>query len=125
MEIRIIATPPGEAPLAIREAWIGAQLPLADTDGGARTVRTAGVLSGPKTILSAIATLVFGRTKKVRGFRVHAPVAIEVLGLHHPMAARWWREQAPQFLEPRRLFVFPAEVCELIEEVAPPAPTET
>jgi hypothetical protein len=73
MQIRIIGTPPGEAPLAIREAWIGVQLPLADVDGRARTLRTGGVLTGPKTFLSALATLLLGRTNEVHGFRVHAP----------------------------------------------------
>jgi hypothetical protein len=119
MQIRIIATPPGEAPLAIREAWIGTQLPLADVDGRARTFRTAGVLTGPKTFLSAIVTLLLGRTNKVRGFRVHAPAAVEVLKLKDPNAARWWHEHAPQSLKPRRLFVFHAEVCEVIDEQAP------
>jgi hypothetical protein len=116
MQIRIIATPPGEAPLAIREAWIGTQLPLADRDGRPRTLRTNGVLTGPKTFLSAVATLLLGRTNKVIGFRVHAPAAIEALALKDPNAARWWREHAPQFLKPNRLFVFAAEVCELVDQ---------
>ena len=116
MQIRIIATPPGEAPLAIREAWIGMQLPLADRDGRPRTHRTNGVLTGPKTFLSAVATLLLGRTNKTIGFRVHAPAAIEALALKDPNAARWWREHAPQFLKPNRLFVFHVEVCELVDQ---------
>jgi hypothetical protein len=46
--IRIIATPPGEAPLWVREKWIGLELPLVDGDSAAQEVFTSGVLSGPR-----------------------------------------------------------------------------
>ncbi|HEY7315037.1 MAG TPA: hypothetical protein VH643_37170 [Gemmataceae bacterium] len=47
MFVRIIATPPGEAPEEIRQAWLGLELPLAAGETGPHNVPTGGVLSGP------------------------------------------------------------------------------
>lgn len=52
MKIRITDIPGGEAPLEIRRAWVGLVLPLAPGEDGPRTPRTAGVLSGPKRLLT-------------------------------------------------------------------------
>ncbi len=102
--IRIIAAPPGEAPPAIREAWIGCVLPLAGgTDrpdfGGA----SRGVVSGKPANVGA-------------GYGVPALEALVVLEQHDPAAANWWREHAPRLLQPGKVLVFSAAVCELLGE---------
>ncbi len=49
-KIRIVACPPGEAPQAVREAWIGLELPLPPGRlGHRRGWLTTGVVSGPRT----------------------------------------------------------------------------
>jgi len=49
-KIRIVAFPPGEAPQAVREAWIGLELPLPPGRlGHRRGWLTTGVVSGPRT----------------------------------------------------------------------------
>jgi len=116
MHIRIIATPPGEAPLAVREAWVGMRLPLADPKGDARSVRSVGVLSGPKSFFARLMALLLGRTNQVHGYRVPGPAALAALALKDASAAQWWRDHAPQFLQPRSQFVFHAEVCEIVDE---------
>ncbi|HXU00514.1 MAG TPA: hypothetical protein VN903_05955 [Polyangia bacterium] len=45
MQIRIIDTPPGEAPIEIRNAWIGIVLALVAGESGPRPVIVSGVLS--------------------------------------------------------------------------------
>lgn len=114
MDIRIISTPPGEAPEQVRAAWIGLVLPLAIS--GARTMETVGVLSRPKTRLGLFFARLFGRTKRQSGYVVEAQRAVEILAAHAPDAAKWWRESAAFSIQPGQLFLFAAEVC---QEVTP------
>src|SRR5580704_4538322 len=44
-KLRIIAVPPGEAPLWVREKWVGLELPVAQRQS--RKFLTSGVLSAP------------------------------------------------------------------------------
>ena len=111
MFIRIIATPPGEAPEDVRQAWIGLVLPLAAGEVGPRTMLTGGVLSGPRHLLSALLHLLLGRTKSRNGYVVDAAQAVWLLGSHAPKAAAWWHDNAAHILEPGRLFMFPAWCC--------------
>ena len=64
--IRILRPPIGEAPLWVREAWVGLELPLADYRRV--TIPTVGVLSGPKTALGEFMANLLGRTAIVEGF---------------------------------------------------------
>src|SRR5271166_4045739 len=65
MKIRIIATPTGEAPEYIRQAWIGLELPVSSRFGvkGPYEAYVSGVLTGPRSrfnqliIYTAILTL--------------------------------------------------------------------
>ena len=66
MKIRIISTPPGEAPEKVRQAWIGLEIPVPPRFAGRRRGYAFGVLSYFKSslgILFAIflATLKIGR----------------------------------------------------------------
>jgi hypothetical protein len=97
--IRIIATPPGEAPENIRRAWIGLELPLLRGENQPRVLDTMGVLShqlGHPTT----------------GYIVEGKNAVELLETHAPTAATWWRENAPQVVASGYQLIFPAEVCE-------------
>jgi Protein of unknown function (DUF4240) len=102
--IRIVAVPPGEAPPSIREAWVGCILPLlAGADTPQFGSKGRGVLSGRPQTYGA-------------GYGVLALQAILVLERHDAAAARWWRDNAPRLLQPGKLLVFPATVCELLVE---------
>jgi len=50
--VRIHSAPSGEAPLSIREQWVGLVVPLVGTDI-ACDLDTFGVVSGPKSFLNA------------------------------------------------------------------------
>jgi hypothetical protein len=99
--IRIIATPPGEAPESVRRAWIGLELSLVPgSTESPEAISAAGVLSGET-----------GGT--CLGFVVEGREAITALGFHDPVAAAWWRENVPEITSEWYGLGFPAGVCEL------------
>jgi hypothetical protein len=101
--IRIVAAPPGEAPPAIRAAWIGCVLPLvAGSDSPQFGGASRGVVSGKPA-------------EGFAGFGVPAREALSVLEQHDTAAAQWWREHAARLLQPGKVLVFAAEVCELLD----------
>ncbi len=53
--IEIVFPPAGEAPLWVREKWIGLRLPVASPEAKPVCALTAGVLTGPKGLLAALA----------------------------------------------------------------------
>ena len=110
-DIRIIAVPPGEAPLWVREKWVGLKLPLAV---GTRAVeaRGVGVLTAPKSFFAFLGALFRGETHVTTGYVARADVAVDLLEAASPDAAKWWRENTPQLLERRRLFIFDKDSCE-------------
>ena len=98
--IRITSTPDGEAPLEIREKWIGIEMPCLYYDGHAHA---SGVVS-----------------KKYRGAQASYVVfqkdAIDALAHVHPEAAQWWNSVGyPTHEEARRLFN--AESISVVKEV--------
>ncbi len=109
--IRIIATPPGEAPEEIRRAWVGVRIPLPLFHGHAKDWRASGVLTGPKSLFARLWAPFFGRLDRHRGYAVAVVEAIAALEAANPTAARWWRENTPQAIRPGKAFVFAAEVC--------------
>lgn len=115
--IQIIQIPAGEAPLEIRRAWIGMILPLVNV--GDRSIRSYGVLSGPKGWWEQFIALVRGRGEPSDGYVVEARGAIDRLSRHAPAAARWWRERAPHLLRSGSHFVFDRAACEEVTEVEP------
>ena len=103
--IRIIDTPPGEAPQHIREAWIGCVLPVIAVPGEPRARSVCrGVLTGK-------------RTEDRDRYLVPAPDAIAVLARRDRDAAQWWRESVPSGIAPGRLLAFPEEVCERLMDL--------
>jgi hypothetical protein len=113
--IRITEVPPGEAPLEIRQAWVGLVLPLAVRSSRPSRVPIAGVLSGPKSLLGMILNCFKFRRTFWDGYPVNVLAAIEVLEKADPKAAAWWRHHAPHLLSRWRRFVFPANCCQLLE----------
>ena len=109
--IRIIATPPGEAPEDIRRAWIGVRIPLPLFHAHAKDWRSAGVLTGPKSFFAHLSALFSGRFERRHGYAVSVVEAISALEAANPAAAKWWREHTPEAIRPGKAFVFAAEVC--------------
>ena len=111
--IRIIACPPGEAPRAVREAWVGLELPLPTGALAHRRVwLTTGVVSGPRTWWQRVIGILRGRVQVHPGYGVNGLDAINVLALKDPGAATWWRDNCPYLLDGKRRLMFPADVCQ-------------
>jgi hypothetical protein len=107
MRIRIVSPPPGEPPADIRAAWVGCVLPLFARSEDPRVGRQVkGALSGQ--IKDA-----------VPGYTVRVVDALRELERQNAQAARWWHDNVPQLMQPGKLFVFPAEACELVEANEP------
>ena len=111
--IRITSVPPGEAPFAVREAWVGLELPLRGK--APRRYLGSGVLSGPRSTVQTLIHLFTFRLTVHTGFVVPSLAAIEILERTQPAAARWWRENAPHTVRPRRHFLFPPDCCERVQ----------
>jgi hypothetical protein len=101
LAIRIVGTPPGEAPEAIRGAWVGLELPLAPGETGLRPLQQFEVVS-----LQAAGV--------ERGYLVDGRRAVELLAAHNPKAAAWWQDNCAEALAARGNMVFPPEVCEKV-----------
>jgi hypothetical protein len=112
-KIRIVGIPPGEAPLWVRQEWVGLELPLTRYVKP-KDVFTFGVLSGPSNCLGQIWALLRGRADRTVGYAVEGARAVEILRAKNPDAARWWHEHAPQYLAPRRYLLFHEHVCEVV-----------
>lgn len=118
--IRIVAIPPGEAPLWVREKWVGLRLPVADGQGP-RDSYVSGVLSGPRNRFLALVRRVFGNLSKQSGYAVYVRDAIGELDKVAPDAAAWWRNDASRLRAPDRKLLFRTAYCELVK---PPCGTD-
>jgi hypothetical protein len=116
--VRIVAAPPGEAPLWVREQWVGLELPLAANTAKPQRYVTSGVLSGPLSFWQLILWQFIGRLKPASGYPVDVAAALSVLETKSPEAARWWHENVPDLRTRKRRFLFRAEVCRLEQERA-------
>lgn len=91
--VRIISTPPGNAPLEVREQWIGLELPVVPPHEG-------GVQMG-----------VFGGdSQNIGGWEVRTKAAIDLLEIKSPAAADWWRNSG--VLRRAQRLVFSKDVCQ-------------
>jgi hypothetical protein len=99
--LRIIRTPPGEAPEEIRRAWVGVELPLRRWETEPDRHLTVGALSQKAPEMAA-------------GYAVDGRAAVKALASHSPEAAAWWRENAPQVLARGYRLWFPSDVCERV-----------
>lgn len=110
MQVRIVQTPGGEAPLWVREAWIGLTLPILYNDPVKR--RTFGVLTAPKSLFGQTLGILAGRSKRIFGYSVVAKSAVDLLANQNGPAAERWRKNASHLLDGQRTFIFDAESCE-------------
>lgn len=112
--VKIIATPPGEAPQKVRDAWVGLKLPI--KGGEVQTKLGSGVISRPKSFWGLMFSIFVGRNKPVHGYAVDALTAVEILAKQSPEAALWWRRNTPSLLQSGRALIFQAEVCQEIDD---------
>ncbi len=118
MRVRIVAVPPGEAPEAIRRAWVGLVLPLAGGDDSESSKATGyGVLSRRPAwgILARLWHRLTGRPARSRQYIVPVDAAIAILDRTSPDAAKWWRDHTPYLFGVGDQFGFAAEMCEEVE----------
>lgn len=115
--IRIVAIPPGEAPLWVREKWLGLCLPVAD-DRGSRKAYVSGVLSGPRNRFIAFAWRFLGKLSRQSGYAVYVRDAVSELEKTAPDAAAWWKNDGSRLQVPGRKFLFRASYCELMQQSA-------
>lgn len=108
--VRITSVPPGEAPLWVREKWVGLELPIC---GPAipRIHRTVGVVTGPSSLPGRLVAILRGRTQKTPGYMVSVEAALVALEEVSPDAAAWWRANAPGVVRTGRYLVFQETVC--------------
>lgn len=99
--IRIISTPPGQAPEWVRDEWVGVELPVEENTPS----EDVGVLQ---------LGINGGRPENLGGYPIRTQDAIEALREKSPEAARWWESNVPLGLVPR--LVFKRDVCEVVPE---------
>ena len=110
--IRICSVPPGDAPLWVREKWVGVEL-TSVLGASPRDFRSASVLA-PASFLASLWRLITRQSRQVNGYPVQVTAAVDALEKSSPEAAMWWRQNTPQLLSPQRLFVFDANACEVV-----------
>jgi len=108
--LKITSVPPGEAPVWVREKWLGLELPLVDGCETPHVLPTFGVLSYPKSRFAWYLSRLFRRFQNETGYVVECLPAIEILVQSSPEAAHWWRSNAPGLLQPGQCFMFQAGV---------------
>lgn len=101
--IRINKVPAGEAPLHIREKWVGLILPCDPYLGFPSSGMERGVLTGMPLY------------RNRRGYSVPQDAAIEILSHFCPDAAQWWKDQG--FPQPDGYFGFAEDEAEIIAGV--------
>ena len=102
--VRIKTVPPGEAPVWVRQMWVGLELPLIAGQVQADHQGALGVLSRRPVQPPA-------------SYAVDANTAFTILESASPEAAAWWRENAPDIAKPGFQLVFPADVCERLDDL--------
>ena len=112
--VRIVAVPPGEAPLWVRQKWVGLDLPVVRY-AAHRKLLAFGVLSIPPSWSAQWAAILRGRAERVAGYAVEAAPAVGILAKASPEAAAWWRENTPHLIAPKRYLVFHEEVCRIAD----------
>jgi hypothetical protein len=111
--VLIVAVPPGEAPLWVREKWVGLELPARYS--APKTCFGFGILSGPSTWWGILWGTLRGRAERVSGYVVEASPAVDILERSSPEAAAWWRENAARCVAPKRYLVFHDFVCRVVD----------
>ncbi len=99
VRIRIVKVPAGQAPLWVREAWVGVEIPLVETEQ-AVSGQQVGALGGAAS------------PENLQGYEVHGSAALTALcKAGKSEAADWWRMHSA--LGGGHL-VFGKQFCELV-----------
>ena len=102
--IRIVRVPAGEAPLFVRQVWVGLELPCDPYLGYPSGGMERGVLSGQESL--------FNRC----GFSVPQDEALDILEAVSPPAAQWWKEHG--FPREGQYFGFAQDEAEILSGVS-------
>ena len=95
--IIITSVPSGEAPLWVREKWVGLSIPL--TENPRKGLKQRGILGGAAS--------------NSKGYVVSAAEAVNRLKEVAPTAAEWWEDHLPLFVKSE--LVFARNVCRVLE----------
>ena len=112
--IRIVQTPPGEAPRKIREAWIGVTVPLAPVDAPQPSVWAVEGVLGKEYTFWAKVKKSFGVPPAEQphlAYVVNALDAVSALSERSPAAAAWWKANTPHLMAPGVQLCFAAHCC--------------
>jgi hypothetical protein len=101
MKVKIVRTPPGEAPLWVREAWVGLEM---ESVGRAE--------AGELLMIGACG----GRAVNGDGFRITAQEAMRALGEKREDAKAWWTQRS--VMAPDSELVFATHVCAVVDQAA-------
>jgi len=94
--IKIIATPPGQAPKWVRDGWIGVEIPILKQPTGGIQMGVCG-----------------GKAENAGGHQVATHEAVEALRKKSPEAADWWKKNFS--LASISSLVFSKDVCQVVE----------
>lgn len=120
VRIRITSTPPGDAPLWVREKWVGVE--LTSVLGASPKSFLATSVLAPSSFFASLWRVITGQSLKASGYPVQVTGAIDALEKSSPQAAMWWRATTPQLISPSRYFVFDAAACQVVASTAPQPP---
>ncbi|HEV7693379.1 MAG TPA: hypothetical protein VGO52_21265 [Hyphomonadaceae bacterium] len=114
--IHIVDTPKGDAPLWVREQWVGLTLPL--IYHGTIVAHGMSVLKPPRELsrLELFWGWVTGQ-HPWRGYLVDVNASLAVLESKSPEAAAWWRANAPHLLGMQ--FMFDYGCCDPVDRASP------
>ena len=116
--LKVTSVPPGEAPVWVREQWVGLSLPLALQCTHPHAYRTSGVLSRPTSRIGELFARFLGKSRYESGYAVESILAIQVLALSSPEAADWWRSNAAYLLQPGQYLVFHEDTGHVVPDDA-------
>ena len=120
--IEIVSTPVGDAPLKVRQAWIGLILPLPfpSPDGPVSTpaISVFAISTGWQSWLRWLFRRPYPEVD-FTGYFVPSAEAIRILGEASPHAAHWWRRNMPSLLRADGSLVFDAGCCRLVDLPGP------
>lgn len=120
--IEIVSTPMGDAPLKVRQAWIGLILPLlpgsADVPVRAPAVSVFAISTGWQSWLRWLFRRPYPAVD-FTGYYVPSAEAIRILAEGSPHAAQWWRRNMPSLLQFDASLVFDAGCCRLVDLPGP------
>lgn len=109
--VRIVNVPDGDAPLWVRQAWIGLTLPLSDGMDGPILCLTESVLASQGWFSRLVRSLV-GTGRQDEGYVVDVCEALAVLRASRPDAAGWWSDHCRRAIVRHDRFVFNRAACE-------------